>query len=164
MIRRGFWLTAGAVTGIVAYRRASAASRQIADRLHLGPSLDAAGGRAAAAGRAAGTRAGPPKPLISVRRTQRAAFRAARETYRFSRDVREGMELYMARHSEPAGSTLRTSQDAPPRALGAARRESVPLEPLPPTAAPPTAAPPTAAPFEPGPATAARHDDTKDGH
>ena len=54
MIRRGFWLTAGAVTGIVAYRRASAVGRQIAGRLNLGPSLDAAGSRAATAGRAAG--------------------------------------------------------------------------------------------------------------
>ncbi len=60
MIRRGFWLTAGAVTGIVAYRRASAAGRQIADRLNLGPSLDAA---------AAGPPrlAGPPGPASARR-------------------------------------------------------------------------------------------------
>ncbi len=144
MIRRGFWLTAGAVTGIVAYRRASAVGRQIAGRLNLGPSLDAAGGRAATAGRPAGTGAGPPKPLISVRHTRRAAIRAARESYRFTRDVREGMELYMARHSEPAGSTLRTSQNAQPQTLEAARRRAVPLEAT--------------------PRPAARHDDTKDGH
>lgn len=143
MIRRGFWLTAGAVTGIVAYRRASAVGRQIAGRLNLGPSLDTAGGRAAAAGRAAGPSVGPPKPLISVRRTRRAAIRAARESYRFTRDVREGMELYLARHSEPAGSTLRTSQNAQAQALEAARRRAVPLEAT--------------------PRLAARHDDTKDG-
>ncbi len=144
MIRRGFWLTAGAVTGIVAYRRASAVGRQIAGRLNLGPSLDAASSRAAAAGRAAGTGVAPPKPLISVRATRRAATRAARETYRFTRDVREGMELYTARHSGAAGSTLRTSQDAPPQALEAARGEIVPLEAW--------------------SVTAARHDDMKDGH
>jgi hypothetical protein len=149
VIRRGFWLTAGAVTGIVAYRRASAVGRQIAGRLNLGPSLDTAGGRAATAGRAAaagqaaGTSVGPPKPLISVRRTRRAAIRAARESYRFTRDVREGMELYLARHSEPAGSTLRTSQNAQAQALEAARRRAVPLEAT--------------------PRLAARHDDTKDG-
>jgi hypothetical protein len=143
VIRRGFWLTAGAVTGIVAYRRASAVGRQIAGRLNLGPSLDTAGGRAAAAGQAAGTNVGPPKPLISVRRTRRAAIRAARESYRFTRDVREGMELYLARHSEPAGSTLRTSQNAQAQALEAARRRAVPLEAT--------------------PRLAARHDDTKDG-
>ena len=143
MIRRGFWLTAGAVTGIVAYRRASAVGRQIAGRLNLGPSLDTAGGLAAAAGQAAGTSVGPPKPLISVRRTRRAAIRAARESYRFTRDVREGMELYLARHSEPAGSTLRTSQNAQAQALEAARRRAVPLEAT--------------------PRLAARHDDTKDG-
>jgi hypothetical protein len=162
VIRRGFWLTAGAVTGIVAYRRASAVGRQISGRLNLGPSLDAASSRAAPAsraGRAAGTGVGPPKPLISVRRTRRAAIRAARETYRFTRDVREGMDLYMARHSDPAGSTLRTSQDAPPQALEAPRREGVPLEPL-----PFEALPFEALPFEPGSAPAARHDDTKDGH
>jgi hypothetical protein len=133
VIRRGFWLTAGAVSGIVAYRRASAVGRQVADRLNLGTA------------RAAGVGVGQQKPLISVRRTRRGAIRAARETYRFTRDVREGMELYMARHSEPAGSTLRTSHDAPPQALGAAR----PLEAL---------------PIHAGPVTAARHDDTKDGH
>jgi len=142
VIRRGFWLSAGAVTGIVAYRRASAVGRQVSSRLNLGT------------GRAAGTGVGPSAPLISVRRTRRAAVRAARETYRFTRDVREGMELYMARHSEPAGSTLRTSQDAPPQALEAARRGAVPLEAVPLEAVPITA----------GPLPAARHDDTKDGH
>lgn len=138
MIRRGFWLTAGAVSGIVAYRRASAVGRQVSGRLNLG------------ADRAAEAGVSQPKPLISVRRTHRAATRAARETYRFTRDVREGMELYMARHSEPAGSTLRTSQDAPPQALEAVRPfGAVPIE---------------AVPIKTGPVTAARHDDTKDGH
>ncbi len=37
---------------------------------------------------------------------RRGALGLARETYRFTRDVREGMELYTARHSAPAGSTL----------------------------------------------------------
>jgi hypothetical protein len=39
----------------------------------------------------------------------------ARETFRFARDVREGMELYMARHSVSAGSTLSTNHDAQPK-------------------------------------------------
>jgi hypothetical protein len=38
----------------------------------------------------------------------------ARETVRFTRDVREGMELYTARHSEPPGSTLDTDHDLRP--------------------------------------------------
>jgi hypothetical protein len=37
-----------------------------------------------------------------------AAASLARETVRFTRDVREGMELYTARHSEPPGPTLET--------------------------------------------------------
>jgi hypothetical protein len=83
VIRRGFWLTTGAVTGIVAYRRVSAVGRRLSASHNI-----------------------EPRPLHA----RRAAIRAARETYRFSRDVREGMELYMARHSAPAGSTLRTDK------------------------------------------------------
>jgi hypothetical protein len=44
------------------------------------------------------------------RRARRGAVTLARETYRFTRDVREGMELYMARHPAPAGSTLSTDR------------------------------------------------------
>ena len=108
MIRRGFWLTTGAVTGVVAYRRVSAVGRRLSASLNLGTSPQ-------------------PKPLFSVRRTRRTAIRATRETYRFTRDVREGMELYMARHAGSAGptpSTLRTNQDAQPQARQAARLEA----------------------------------------
>jgi hypothetical protein len=45
------------------------------------------------------------------RRARRGAIAAARETYRFTRDVREGMELYRRAHPAPAGSTLSTSQN-----------------------------------------------------
>lgn len=34
-----------------------------------------------------------------------------REAVRFTRDVRDGMELYIARHPRPAGSTLSTHTD-----------------------------------------------------
>ena len=44
MIRRGFWLTAGAVTGIYGYRRVSAVGRRLSARLN-----PAAGPRAPAA-------------------------------------------------------------------------------------------------------------------
>jgi len=130
MIRRGFWLTTGAVTGIVAYRRVSAVGRRLSASLNLGTSPQ-------------------PKPLFSVRRTRRTAIRATRETYCFTRDVREGMELYMARHSGSAGPTLstlrtnqgalRTNQDAQPQARRAARLEAARTSGL-------------------------RHDDEKDGH
>jgi hypothetical protein len=146
MIRRGFWLTTGAVTGIVAYRRVSAAGRRLSGRLNLGTSSQAIGGTAGTSLRAR-TGAGQPKPLFSVRRTRRAAIRATRETYRFTRDVREGMELYTARHSGSAGptpSTLRTNQDAQPQARQAARLEAVRLDA--------------------GRSSGLRHDDEKDGH
>ena len=84
MIRRGFWLTAGAVTGIYGYRRVSAVGRRLSGTLNpSGP--------------------GP-------RRARRGAVALTRQTYRFTRDVREGMELYTARHSAPAGSTLSTDR------------------------------------------------------
>ena len=78
MIRRGFWLTVGAVAGIAGYRRISAVSRRLSGRL---------------------TRGGAPG--------------LAGQTIGFARDVREGMELYMARHSPPEGPTL-GARDLPP--------------------------------------------------
>jgi hypothetical protein len=65
MIRRGFWLTVGAVGGIMAYRRAA----EVANRGW------------------------------------------ARETIRFTRDVREGMDRYIARHPRQAGHTLSSNPD-----------------------------------------------------
>jgi hypothetical protein len=84
MIRRGFWLTAGAVTGIYGYRRVSAVGRRLSGTLN---------------------RSGP-----GPRRAHRGAVALTFQTYRFTRDVREGMELYLARHGAPAGSTLSTDR------------------------------------------------------
>lgn len=97
MIRRGFWLTTGAVTGIVAYRRVSTVGRRLSGHLNLDTS----------------TKTGPGSPALSVRRTRRGAIRAARETYRFTRDVREGMALYLAQPNRPGGPAL-TNHDAQP--------------------------------------------------
>ena len=52
---------------------------------------------------------------LSDRLTAGGAAGLARETVRFTRDVREGMELYMARHSEPPGPTLNTDHDPRPK-------------------------------------------------
>ena len=106
MIRRGFWLTAGAVTGIVAYRRVSVVGRRLSASLSVGDGVRASTG--------VRTSRHAVSPVLSVRRTGRGAIRAARETRRFSRDVREGMALYTARQSAPAGSTLSTNHDAKP--------------------------------------------------
>ncbi len=66
MIRRGFWLLAGAAAGVMGYRRLEQLTRR----------------------------------------------NWARETIRFTRDVREGMDLYMARHQARVAPTLRASADA----------------------------------------------------
>ena len=95
MIRRGFWLAAGAVTGIYGYRRVSAAGRRLSASLNLAEPAAALTRNTRQARQA---------------RQRHSALRAARETFRFTRDVREGMELYTARHSAPAGSTLSTDR------------------------------------------------------
>ena len=92
MIRRGFWLTAGAVTGIWGYRRVAAVGRRVSASLAPEGTLKLADTRA-------GTR-------MAGRQARRGAVALARETYRFTRDVRDGMELYLAQHPAPAGSTL----------------------------------------------------------
>jgi hypothetical protein len=94
MIRRGFWLTAGAVAGIYGYRRVSAVGRR------LSASLNPASPGTGKASVAHGARLARP-----------GAVAVARETILFTRDVREGMELYRARHSVPAGSTLSTNRE-----------------------------------------------------
>ena len=52
---------------------------------------------------------------LSGRLTAGGTAGLARETVRFTRDVREGMELYSTRHSEPPGPTLNTDHDPRPK-------------------------------------------------
>ena len=111
MMRRGFWLTTGAVTGIVAYRRVSAAGRWLSGRLSPGTSP----GTSPRTSIGAGTSRRAASPVLSLRHTRRGTIRAARETYRFTRDVREGMALYMARQSASVRPTLSTNHDAQPK-------------------------------------------------
>jgi hypothetical protein len=98
VIRRGFWLTVGAVAGIAGYRRVSAVGRRVSGRLTRGgaPSLD---------GQSPGGRSLNGRSLNGPS--------LARQAIRFTRDVREGMDLYMARHSPPEGPTL-GARDLPP--------------------------------------------------
>jgi hypothetical protein len=81
MIRRGFWLLAGAAGGIMGYRRVSSLTRQLSVTLGLNPQQQNA-------------------QTTAVRRHW------AREAIRFTRDVREGMDLYSARHPRAARPTL----------------------------------------------------------
>jgi hypothetical protein len=77
MIRRTFWLGAGAAAGILGYRRVTALGRRFTAPLAR-PGLQTA-----------------------LHRQQRGVLTATRGTFRFARDVREGMDLYMSRHSVP---------------------------------------------------------------
>jgi hypothetical protein len=72
VIRRGFWIVVGATGGIMGYRRAVSVGRQLSQSL--------------------GTRPKPPGSVNAVKRHW------AREAIRFSRDVREGIDLYLSRH------------------------------------------------------------------
>jgi hypothetical protein len=99
MIRRGFWLTAGVVTGIYGYRRVSAVGRRLSASLTPGASLPHGTSL---------TQGASVKPRVQSAGT--GAMRLAKQTYRFTRDVREGMELYRLSHSAPAGSTLSTDR------------------------------------------------------
>ena len=80
MIRRGFWIVVGATGGIIGYRRVSSLARQVSETL--------------------GAR---PKGAATVKRHW------GRETVRFARDVREGMDLYSARHPGSGRPTLGAS-------------------------------------------------------
>ena len=113
MIRRGFWLAAGAVTGIYGYRRVSALGRRLSATLNPaepGPALTQSARLARSARPTQSARLAPGAGL--ARRGRRGTIGLARETFRFTRDVREGMELYMARHSAAAGSTLSTDHES----------------------------------------------------
>jgi hypothetical protein len=77
VIRRGFWLVVGAAGGIAGYRRVSSLSRQVS-----------------------GTLSGRP------RRPGTAKRHWARETFRFTRDVRDGMDLYFDRQAQAPAPTL----------------------------------------------------------
>jgi hypothetical protein len=109
MIRRGFWLTAGAVTGIYGYRRVAAAGRRLSATLTPGRLAPERTREGTLESRIEGTlelaRAGA-RARIAGRRARRGTIALARETYRFTRDVREGMELYRLAHPARPGSTL----------------------------------------------------------
>jgi hypothetical protein len=88
-MRRGFWITVGAAGGIMGYRRVAAAGRTLSGR------LDSDRGREVR------------KVERKVKRgVVRGTIRFGRDARRFTRDVREGMDLYIARHPERSGSTL----------------------------------------------------------
>ena len=80
MIRRSFWLAAGAVLGIAGYRRVTRAARALLPHGDVLGQLQR-------------------KP-ISATPGRRAVGRAGTETIAFVRDVRTGMADYLDRHRE----------------------------------------------------------------
>jgi hypothetical protein len=106
MIRRGFWLAVGATGGIMGYRRVSSLGRQLSAT--LSPAAPREGAEQSAAGQAtaAASRGGQPLSGRARRGLVRGTIRLARDARMFSRDVREGMDLYMVRHRAQGSPTL----------------------------------------------------------
>ena len=95
MIRRGFWLAAGAVVGVTGYRKAARLGREL-----TGQSRPSAG----QANRAAGILTGPALPRLTSpaaahrRGNAATAIAAVASAAGFVRDVREGMADYRDLH------------------------------------------------------------------
>jgi hypothetical protein len=126
VIRRGFWLTAGAVLGIAGYRQARQLGKALTGRSRpalAGKQSALLAPRRALPGRwqpatLAGRHSAPAarRSALAARRSATNGGRPARAAGRglgglaFVRDVREGMAEYRVRHNGTAGSTL-GSQD-----------------------------------------------------
>jgi hypothetical protein len=106
MIRRGFWLALGATGGIIGYRRVSTLGRQLSAT--LSPAGPREGAEQSATGQttAGASRGGQPLSGRARRGLVRGTIRFTRDARMFSRDVREGMDLYMVRHRAQGSPTL----------------------------------------------------------
>jgi hypothetical protein len=110
MIRRGFWLAVGATGGIMGYRRATALGRQLSATLSPATPRDGAeqhaNGKTPGRAGAVPGRAGAALSGNARRGLVRGTIRFTRDARMFSRDVREGMDLYMVRHRAQGSPTL----------------------------------------------------------
>jgi hypothetical protein len=111
MIRRGFWLAVGAAGGIMGYRRVSSIGRQLSATLSPaaprgGATMAWNGALASGSGPAAAGRHGQPLSGRARRGLVRGTIRFTRDARMFSRDVREGMDLYLVRHRAQGSPTL----------------------------------------------------------
>jgi hypothetical protein len=106
MIRRGFWLAVGAAGGIMGYRRVSSIGRQLSAT--LSPAVRGDGRPQPADGQTPGAaaRTGPALRGKARRGLVRGTIRFTRDARMFSRDVREGMDLYLVRHRGQGSPTL----------------------------------------------------------
>jgi hypothetical protein len=125
MIRRGFWLLAGAALGVTGYRRATRLARALTGQSMLGaPAVTqqrsavrlTAAPRAGRAGRAEPGTAPPRQPAPApagstpAARIAAAAARASAAAG-FVRDVRDGMAEYWDLHRSEADPTLGSQRD-----------------------------------------------------
>jgi hypothetical protein len=106
VIRRGFWLAAGAVLGVAGYRRATRLVDGLARRPLVNPPRPAGQGRAGAAGLGA-----PLGAAGAVRRPEspsRPAGTVARigTAVGFARDVRDGVAEYLELHHRELARNL----------------------------------------------------------
>jgi hypothetical protein len=104
VIRRGFWLLAGAVLGVTGYRKASQLARAVVPA-----------GRPARTGvlTLAPQSLRDRRPLLTSRQILSGAARAGRSAAQgaaFARDVRDGMAEYLDRHGQGSGRTLESQQ------------------------------------------------------
>jgi len=124
MIRRGFWLAVGATGGIMGYRKVSSLGRQLSATLSPAGRRPGAEQSPGAQPTAAAPRRGQPLSGRARRGLVRGTIRFSRDALMFSRDVREGMDLYMVRHRAQGSPTLGAGarsrrSPAPPPVIGA---------------------------------------------
>ena len=103
MIRRGFWLVAGAALGVTGYRRAS----RLLQSFRPQPAARSGPG-------ASGRVVLRTESLLTGRRMLAGAARAGRgaaASAAFVRDVREGVAEYLEHQDSTAGRTLGSQQD-----------------------------------------------------
>ena len=108
MIRRGFWLAAGALVGVTGYRRMARAARSVTPGRALAPAgqRQVPAGQRQVPGSAGRDAAVAWEQSLAVR----AAVAIGRDAGAFLRDVRIGMAEYMDRHSGRSGNTLVTQR------------------------------------------------------
>jgi hypothetical protein len=112
MIRRGFWLAAGAVLGVTGYRKATRLARTLSRQGQAGRSAVVLPAAARASIAAQQTRL-----ALSGRAARRPAGRAATAAARagsaagFVRDVRDGMAEYWDLHRGELDRTLGSLND-----------------------------------------------------
>ena len=139
MIRRGFWLVAGATAGIMGYRRVASLGRTLSgtelspggtDFLHGGlqpPGPRTPRGVPDGKAKISGTRNPAGRKRAAGRGLARQTIRLTRDVRRFNRDVREGMDLYLVRHparQSPTLGAVSTRGDGPPARGAPASRTS----------------------------------------